>query len=267
MNPVRSIVGLVLALFSLAASADSAEIFRAHGSGTLGIDTQGRVTEVNFDKSFGDAVDAPLINKIKAWRFEPIVEDGRAVAAIAHFNLALQAELANSASDALKIVDVAFVDPPGQSKPLFKNIQAPKYPRRQLQNGFGAEVIVRVETDAQGKVLNVAAEGGWLTGPPTLESRQTKAFEDFVSASIKAVSVWDFTGVASAEHRSFSLPIRFAIERDSPWSRAHFVERAPEPWMLIADGVEVTALLEGGQARNAQIKLLSDLNQEALSTN
>lgn len=267
MISARSIAALLLALFPLAALAGPAEIFRAHGSGTLTLNTEGQVTEVSFDKSFGDSIDRSLTAKIKAWRFEPIIEQGRPVEAIAHFSLALQAELEGEAMNALNIVAVNFVDPPSKSKPLFKNIRPPQYPRRQLSNRFGAEVIVRVETDAEGQVLNVAAESGWLTGPPTLESRQAKAFEDFVKASTAAVSSWDFTHVASAEQRFFSVPVRFSIDPGTLWTRAHFVQRSPEPWMLIADGTKVTALAEGGQPGNANIKLISGLNLEASGAN
>lgn len=239
-------------------------VWLAEGKARLSIETDGSVSAVDLEKSFGRGIDAKLRERIADWRFQPVLVDGRAVPVSAHAHLRLRAVFDGDKQGEVSIIGARFVDPPeALADHPSRNWKAPSYPRQALQAGYGALVTMKVEVDEQGRVLNVGGESSWLTGPATSERHARDLMQRFVAASRKAVQRWQMPTPAETGSRFYTVPISFRIGPErSPWLPVQWVQLQPEPWMLAADAAQVAALDTAGQASRSDLQLLTELDGE-----
>lgn len=257
---------LFVLLYSAAtAFAADAETLRANGSGELIINTEGKVVSLDFATSFGDQIDAVLEQRIGAWRFEPIVENGKPVQARAHFQLSLQADFAQDRMGELRITDIDFVNPPMKDVPPFaEGVVPPRYPPQMLRDRLGAEVILQIKIDESGKVLETSGQSGWLFAryPSNSEKKNQRAMTAFIGAADKAVREWRFTELARQGKRYGQLPITFFLNTGSPWRRAQWVRMPKEDWTAQIDAASFGAVNSSGVPLRTDLRLLDALDAE-----
>lgn len=263
----RSLV--LAALLPLSAAADDAgEIWIATGQGSITIAPDGSVEALSIGESFGGAIDAAIEQQMRSWRFEPIVEDGRAVSALAHMEFRLKAVPAERGDDLVVSIDrVSFVDPPAmrdaRRDALAPKHHAPAYPSKSLRERHGAHVDLIVAIDSTGAVVDAAPAGGWLLARHVRGSDVERAMERFHQASLNAVRRWQFAP-GDEDVRYLRVPISFRISGSSPWKRAYAVGVEPTP-LLLAAGDRARPVGSGG-AGSQRVRLLSPLQPTAPGT-
>lgn len=265
LSILLAILGFGLALPDARAEGRAPETWIADSSGRIVIATDGSVSEVSFGRSLGSGIDEALAEQIRAWRFEPVLEQGRPVEAIAHMDLRLTAEFEGSREGKVSIASARFVDPPAatEAKAKARNLawKPPTYPKKALQSGHGALLNLRVEVDDSGRVINVGGIDAWLTGPALSPKQRERMLERFIAASRRTVQDWQMPTPAETGSRSYTVPIRFLFgTRDTTWRRAQWVALPPEPWMLALDRSNVAELDESGRPARSDLQLLTELD-------
>jgi hypothetical protein len=189
----------------------------AQGRGTLAIDAAGRVESVQLTTSHGAAVDKVLSDRIHGWRFEPVLEQGRAVPVSAHMQYLLHATTGEQAEDLrLSIHDVDFVDPPAATPTApspYRKVTPVTYPRQLIAERFGAQLELAVELDAEGAPVHVAPAAGWLLGRTVAETVRDRKMGYFVRASVNAVKQWRFAPPRDGATR-VTVPITFTVNAE-----------------------------------------------------
>lgn len=250
----------LLCLAGAPALASSPAVYLADGRGSITIAPDGSVAEVEIAERFGKGIDEPLREQIRAWRFEPVLQDGIAITAVAHMQLKLRADMLDKDQATVQVVKADFIDSPRSGDKHPGNaFTPPVYPKRAMNRGYGAHVMLRVEVDETGRVINSAGLSGWLTGPGDLPGRQERMMQIFVDASRKAVAKWQMPRPASSGSRTYTVPISFRLQ-NRVWAQAHWIDRQPEPWMLAVDSANVAALDATGKPLRSDIRLLTELD-------
>lgn len=263
LSILLAILGFSLALPHARAEGRDAETWIADSRGRIVIATDGSVSEVSFDRTFGSGIDEALAGQIRAWRFEPVLEQGRPVEAIAHMDLRLTAEFEGSRQGKVSIASARFVDPPAATGAKARDLgwKRPVYPKRALQSGHGALLSLRIEVDEAGRVVNVGGESSWLTGPALSPKQRERMLERFIAAARRAVLDWQMPPPAETGSRSYSVPINFLVgQPGTVWRQARWVALPPEPWMLALDGSTIAELDEHGRPARRDLRLLTELD-------
>lgn len=241
----------------------------AQGRGTLAIDAAGRVESVQFATSHGAAVDKVLSDRIHAWRFEPVLEQGRAVPVSAHMQYLLHATIGEQAEELrLSIHDVDFVDPPAATPTApspYRKVTPVTYPRQMIAERFGAQLELAVEQDAEGTPVHVAPATGWLLGRTVAEKVRDRKMGYFVRAAVGAVKQWRFAPPQAGATR-VTVPITFTVNVDSVdqaaqlarWTEAMPVAFPKEAWMVDLGEDVFLALDAEGRPQRRDLKLLTD---------
>jgi hypothetical protein len=261
----RLLAILAAFLFAGIASADGAKVFRAHGSGELVIEPDGSVGALSINERFGKDIDPILDARIRAWRFEPILEDGKPVRAKAHFLIDLQADVGPEGAGQFRITDTRFVDPPATgARQSTGGIEPPRYPVNAMRRGYGAHVNLLARIDGQGKVIDISGQDSWLTSRDNdLKPEHTlRMLAEFIAASEKAVRQWDMRVAAEAGKQIVHVPITFTLETRSPWRRAHFVSVEKAPWAAKTEAQSLAMLSPGGGLSRDDIRLLDSPDPE-----
>jgi transposase len=253
---------------TIARADDDAPIrrFVAEGDGTLIIEPDGTVGETTLPDELDPALRDAYARAIRRWTFEPIVVDGRAVRGRAHMSVAFAIELKGREFHRASIERVIFNDPPSKegvaSSILGPNarVHPPKYPMDLARQGIGGEVVLAVETDAEGKVLRASPQAGRLyaTVPARTEARAQRAFNLLARAAMDASRHWDLPGCRSSV---CTVPLRFTMQMDPDrpvfWHPAHDVSVTPETWALQTG---VVALGADGSASSPRFQLKSTID-------
>lgn len=267
----RGWIGLLAMALGGAAIAGQTELYVAKSSGTLTIRPDGTVADVTMARNFGEPLNAKLKERFMAWTFEPVIEDGRAITALAHMQFSLQAEIDADDDELgkLSIVQADFVDPPKldadkhpRGKRPSRAMVPPRYPTRPLSHRLGADVLLTVELDDEGRAKRAAPSVTWLYGTPGWGLSASKAMDEFVAVSIKAAMQWSYPKPVDIDSRYVSVPITFLID-NTVWHRATIVEQTPPDWVIERDAERV-ALDAGGRPTRNDIRLLSALDQATL---
>lgn len=241
----------------------------AQGRGTLSIDAEGRVESVQFATSHGTTVDAVLGEKIRGWRFEPVLEAGKAVPFSAHMQYLLHATLGEQAEELrLSIHDVDFVDPPAATPTApspYRKVTPVAYPRQMIAERFGATLELAVELDAEGAPVHVAPATGWLLGRTVAEKVRDRKMGYFVRAAVGAVKQWRFPPPQPGATR-VTVPITFTVNADgvdqasllARWTEAMPLAFPKEAWMVDLGEDVFLALDAEGRPQRSDLKLLTD---------
>jgi len=259
------VISLLLLMLASPALARTQNLWLAESEARLAIEPDGTVSAVELEKSFGKVVDDSLRERIGAWRFEPVLVDGKPVPVTATASLRLRAEFDNGRQGRVSIVSARFIDPPSAlAEHLSRNWRPPSYPADALRAGYGALVSLRVEVDNEGRAINVAGESSWLSGPPTNGHKARKMMKRFIDVSRKAVMTWQMPKPAESGSHHYTVPVRFMLDGvATAWRPVQWVQIEPEPWMLAADAAKVAALGETGQIARSDLRLLTTLEDEA----
>lgn len=257
---------LMPALLLAAGAAVAAEpaYFSARLDGQLTIGPQGEVVDVALEDAewMGDEVVQGYERKIRGWRFEPVLEEGKPVNAVGRMSLSLVAVRDDEAKTAhFAIRRVVFLDPPGAGKPPGegRTLRIPAYPGEAVQSGTGASIMLVAELDAEGDVKRVAAESVHLTG--NVPKQKFKYFgKQFRRAAEQAASQWRFDHLAG--EGIVRIPMVFSVSRSAQapgWQRIHPFQIKVPAWVQQVDAPPMDLAANGEGSRRLQ--LLTPLDQ------
>lgn len=258
-------VGLVV-LFLLFAHAAAAEEnrqadYQAFVSGTIQVTKEGTVSAYALKEEVKPAVRTLLDKNIRSWRFEPILVDGYPVVATTSMALRLVAVPMANKQYALSIAEARFGDP-DQSD----TVVPPPYPPDALRAAREAEVMLILQLDPQGRVLNVHAEQTSLNIPP--DYRTAAYWRDrFEKTSIQAARLWKFDITEKIDGRplggSVRVPVKYALHA---WSKYIPGPVSPAPWISIGIGrVDSLPRREGqAQSLDSRFKPMTEIVGEVL---
>jgi TonB family protein len=161
---------------------------------------------------------APVVELIDknapAWRFEPVLVDGHAVAVKGDMGLRVLAQPLDGEHYALSIRGAYFGKQDRTQGIRKEATQLPVYPRVTLEARAEGTVYLLLKVDPSGRVAEVGAEQTNLdnAGSEIQMRRWRKAFED---AAIAAAKAWTFRlSPSKAEQGSFvRVPVHFQFRR------------------------------------------------------
>ena len=232
-------------------------------TGTIEIAADGSVSGHVLDHP--DKLEAGVIGLVDrtlpTWRFEPVVEDGKAHRATAKMSLLLVANRLDADRFTMRIRSANFVDTneAPESKLSSKRLEPPRYPVDAFRDGVSGTTYAIVRVDRSGKVADVAVEQVNLrvTGSQT----QMAIWRDaFAKATRMAARKWQFTPPATGKHVddefwSARVPVEYCVvevgvpqygkwqpyvpgpKQVVPWLNSAGADVASSPEALAAGGV------------------------------
>ncbi|WP_146907393.1 hypothetical protein [Arenimonas daejeonensis] len=245
-----------------AVAKEEREVFTAQTTGEMTIDEEGRVAELSVDRrKLGDEVMQGFEERIRQWRFEPIVENGQPVRAKAYLSLALVV-VRQPGEDGIRLgfEHVQFKDPPTQAamQKASNRLVAPRYPTEEVARGVGAQVNLILRLDAEGRVAEVATESIDLFGDD-VGTQAGRHAENFSRASEKVAKAWRLPGY---ENGVVTVPVRFRPPgtRGERWIRTRSVPVDVPAWVTLEkSSPDVVTLGVGGSESSGRWKLLTPL--------
>ena len=268
MNRLLLVVLMVLAPLAAGQAADI-EMFTAGSAGRLTLDEQGRVVEVElYNQKLGKEILADYAKQIRAWRFEPVLIDGKATPVTGYMGLGLVA-FQQKGTDGVRlgVRSVTFTDPPsmqddsGQTR-FDGDVARPVYPRKAANAGVGATVVLVVKVDQSGAVIDAAAKSVWLLGTSAGTAANQRAMAgQFARVSEYAAGKWRFAN--PPEGGMLMVPVAFTIPgADRPrWVRTHPVDIEVPAWVTAAtEDPSVRGFAESGAPLSDKFRLLTKLD-------
>ena len=213
-------------------------------SGSIDIEEDGSVSGFVIEQR--DELPPALANLIDktlpAWRFEPILLDGRSVKANARMTLRLVAEERGDGDFVAKIGSASFgADDDEESTRLRReHLEKPRYPLQAISKGVEGTVYVLLQVGRSGKVQNAFVEQVNLRGRGK-PSEMEKYRRMLAQSALRAAAKWTFLTPTSGdevdeEFWSVRVPIDYQFT-DTPTSdRAGWDvyvpgPRARAPWL------------------------------------
>lgn len=269
----KSLIALLLALLTGPASAEEPRIYAAYTTGELVVDAEGRVASVTLDhKDLGAKVMAAFEEKIRAWRFEPVITEGRAAEARARMHLGLLVrEKTEDTAVTLEVRAVRFSDLPDSRQVVATGTDAlgakaaglrmppPIYPGSPRRAGVGATLWLLVRVGADGRVEKVGTQAADLMSLEAITPEWQKShLQQFVDAAVKATRKWRLPGFAGTDVR---VPMTFPLHGDD---RRRWVPIVPmpvevPPWVVLCEN-DAIPLNGSGKPSSARFRLLSAIN-------
>ena len=271
LRKIASAVVLTIVTAGVASAQHSAvPVIELTAGGEIQIAPDGHVSDYLLKTHLAPAVAQALDHAVRSWHFEPVVVDGRAVAARTTMTIQLHGE-PKSGGDAysLSVSSVHF-------GVLTQSKQAPpEYPYDAIQARLGARVVLYLLIDANGKVMQA------LAGQTSLDKRARSEREAevwrkrFEKASIAAALRWqynpsEFVDGKPMANRYAIAPIEFAV-KESPGDRDPEGWKAyvpgpvhPAPWaetVAVGDDEQRFAQLSNGEtaSANSNFRLKDDV--------
>ena len=242
-------------------------------TGTIEINAAGAVTgfTVNERERLSANVAAYLDNTVPTWRFEPVLVDGKPVAARSDMSMRLVLKPAEGNNYALSVRGIHFgmANRHDGSYAKAVRLDPPPFPRDALVKSGSAAVYLIVKVGRDGKVEDAVAEQINLLGYGA-RSYASSLRKEFEVASIKhARNEWKFApptvgDAADDAYWTVRVPVIFRVGRDAPRGGWEVYEPGPRreiPWQVPqeAPGFSPDSLPEGthlaGEAGG--LKLLS----------
>lgn len=238
-------------------------------TGKIDIGTDGHVTGFQLDHA--DELSADLAafvqHQVQAWEFQPIVDNGTAVATQTPVTLRLLSQPGpGGAGDTVRVAGASFskYDPENTSRVTSSELRLPAYPRNLAAMRAKGEVLLLVKVGRDGTVDDVVAEQVNLRVVGK-ENQMRQVRNEFARASVSAARSWTFrpptTGrLKDAESWTVRIPVRYMMGERTPYGtwEAYIPgprERAPwrtsqagedaAPDLLTAGGIYMADLDDG----------------------
>lgn len=241
--------------------------YELNANGEIEIGPDGKVRNYTLDGKLSAEIAQVVDRRVRAWTFEPIVVDGKAVIAKTRLRLVLLATPVDDEHYALQVENAWFGEPESGS-----TMTPPRYPREAVMAGIGAKVVLAIRTDAQGRVTDVMAEQTSLSarGRPKVEEKWRNVFE---KASMNAARSWMFRSSEELDGKLTSsvirVPVSFSLTM-SPGTGGKNAWRGyvpgpvrPIPWVqddTVASQSDRDALQDGvAQSLSSRFRLHDDV--------
>lgn len=269
------VVGLLLAGAALAGVRSTRASVEASMlvTGTIGITPQGTVLAYTLDhpEKLPPAV-ADLIGKnVPRWMFEPVLRDGKPVAAKAKMSLRVVATPVSDGNFKLAVRSAYFGDP-AQGLKTHEFI-GPRYPMQAIRSRVEGTVYLVLRIDRAGKVTDEAAQQVNLR--VIARDKEMEYWRGlFAKASLDAARQWTFTAADPSDHalyRDVRVPVSYQLtESFSTPRKPHYGQweayvpgpLEPVPWSdedrMLTGGAD--ALPGDGVYGAPSLSLLTPLN-------
>jgi hypothetical protein len=197
--------------------------------GEIQIAPDGHVSDYLLKTHLAPAVAQALDHAVRSWHFEPIAVDGRAVAAKTTMTIQLHGEPKSGGDTySLSVSSVHF-------GVLTKAKQVlPEYPYDAVQARLGARVVLHLQIDADGNVVQALPGQTSLTARARSEHEAELWRRRFEKASIAAALQWHYDPSESIDGKPMAnryaiAPIVFGV-RDGP------SDPGPQGWVAYVPG-------------------------------
>lgn len=267
--PVVADAGTLEQTFRLEGDDVRAQRYERSTVGSLFIEPDGRVTEVEIDLPAGQR--ATYRTLLGRWRLDPVVRNGEAVRAKAHFEIDLYALRIPEQPRKMRfgVENVTFVDPPVDSEPSMRRslLSPPRYPPSLAMEGTGARVMLLLRLDDTGRVVDAAAHDVDIYAHRISSARVVgPKSERFVANAVDAARDWVITDAAALEAGSVFVPVAFLPPGTGPgsWQPVLDVRASQLPWMQAIERGAI-AMTAGGQGEAMDFRLRSSLDDTLLN--
>jgi hypothetical protein len=270
-------LGLLLAGSLLAGGLRSVRA-RVEGSmvvtGTIGVTPQGTVLGYTLDhpEKLPPVVVDTIAKNLPKWTFEPVLQDGKPVAAKAKMSLRLVARPVGGDKYQVAVRSAYFGDESAGIK-LVGVPQSPRYPSEAIQERASGTTYVMLRVDRAGHVADAFVEQVNMRVLASDEelNRMRKLLAE---ASLKALRQWNFTPADSSDRTPFRVvrvPVSYQVSeyghRSPPevygqWESYVPGPVEPAPWVdkdkALAGGID--AFPSDGVYGPSQLSLLTPLD-------
>lgn len=190
-------------------------------TGTIVVAPDGGVQSYELDKP--DQLPPEVVSLIRkasvGWRFEPVLSDGKAVAARAKMNLRVVAKREEGSEGyTARIAGATFGNGTSDEQVSFKDRHiAPRYPIRAIEARVSGTVYLIVRIGRDGKVADVSAEQVNLAVLAS-DSELRRWREILADASIQAAREWTYNPPVSGPHANDEywiarVPVNFSLHQ------------------------------------------------------
>jgi hypothetical protein len=251
-------LGIGLASAQAAAEA-RVEKFIAYTEGELSVDADGRVEGVALDrKELGAPIMQAFEDRIRQWRFKPIVQEGTPVDAKARMRLHLAITRPVGGDEmTLFFQNVTFVDhsTAADQRQAVTALEPPSFPEEPAVRGIGAQVVMVVRTDSEGRVVQAAAGQVELLGT-SIGKWPVRDARAFRRNSEKVAARWQLPAYPDTVLR---IPVRFAPwATGDRWIRARMVPVEVPGWVVLElSSKDLVTLGDGGTESSRRWQLLT----------
>ena len=246
-------------------------------TGVIDIEASGSVSDFRIDhpeKLSPDLVKL-LGTMVAAWKFEPVLEDGRPVAVSTRTSVRLIAKPAEDGAYLLRIGGAAFGFGDNEHAPRKVSVKAPSYPMSPARGGVSGTVYLVLKVGRQGTVVDAIAEQVNLRVVAG-EARMEQLRGQLAESALRAARGWTFAPPTAgpdidADHWSLRVPVDFVIRAGATGPADEYGRwlgyvpgpRHPIPWAEKDDDFQAApdALIAGDfySSRHGGPRLLTDL--------
>ncbi len=251
-------------------AATPAAFYELSADGEVQIAPDGHVSDYRIKNDLTASVAALVRENVLAWRFDPILVDGKAVVAKTAMHLQLHAEPAVDKPDefVVRVMSINFGAPrrSNDGKP-------PQYPKAAAAARLGAKVVLSARLDDNGKVIEAVPYQTSLNAHTRNEKEAEKWRRLFEKASIAASKTWRYElSEIVAEQRvgnNVMIPIIYSIRSSAATSSSRwsgFVPGPihPAPWSMPDDEKRVAELGDEARSTSSRFHLKDDVIGKAL---
>lgn len=188
-------------------------------SGQIDIAPDGSVEAVRLDQQdrLSEGLARFVQSSVMAWSFEPVVRDGKPVAARSPLMLRLVGKRLEDGNTQVSIRSAGFetYDPESRTSVTASNMSPPTYPRPMYEMGGQGDVYLILKIGRDGRVADLYVEQVNMTVVAS-ESQMRKFRQVLGSNAMAAARRWEFrVPAAGAEadqpHWNIRVPVRYAI--------------------------------------------------------
>lgn len=217
----------------------------ARVEGRITIDAQGVPIDYRIETGLTDKVHALLDKAVRGWRFEPVLMNGKAVAAEARMRVTL---VAREQGDGLRVgVDNVIFPTDADSANLSEvkvaklRVMPPKYPGYAASLGVEGRVLLHLKISPDGRVEDVVAVQSSLANVAGKDELLGKLIAEFEEASLKAARNWRFEvdaeglSAEAEEGMTFAMPVDYLMrgrkdDKSATWATEVRGPKRVAPW-------------------------------------
>ena len=263
------LLALCLPFAATAAPADGGageQLVTMRLAGTLTVNTEGRVDDYHIRTKMPAPVKALLDKAIPAWRFEPVLVDGKAVRAQSPMRIVVAA-IEDGDTYRLRIDNVLFrantpeeyaAEARAQAEDgvliKSKHLAPPSYPKRLLNAGIEGIALMLVRVAPDGSVADAIVSQSNLLNAGGLRTSDLDRLRGVMERSaLAAARAWRFSidlqpGAQPPDKQTISVPIHFLINRTAEdefagtWRREYRSPLREAPWLAKGKDEEVVGV-------------------------
>lgn len=206
------LIFVAVILFAPSASADpkagNVEL-RLRVDGAIEIDPEGKVHDYAIETRLAPALRDHIDQRVRQWRFEPIMVDGRPVIAKTRMRLNLHAQ-STGENYLLRVDSVHF----GEPKAHMRGRRGLRYPPNALRERLGAYVMLALRIDAKGNIVDAHPYQTSLARMMN-EAQAVRWRRVFEDVAVNAAKNWTFEPTEHIDGMATSAtlfaPIEFRI--------------------------------------------------------